>query len=278
MKSSVLALSLAAVIGVSSCSDKCGKTMSLDSDIAFTTITRSATYSLVGSANDFGSDKDIQFYDSVSIVMPVRISGVDITTLCDSIAAYAFDAAPGTPIMGAAAEWMSNRPGESGYKVKLATTIDDTSFGEAYVNGFVYTLTPSLLVYCVRSESLEPGAAHGMNSTRYINFVYDEASSVKGIITLKDLFTKDGLKELPSIIGDRASDLFSAIGPTGVDALPENDNFYINAMGEIVFSYQPYEIASYAQGNIEISFAPYELVDLFTDKGISFFGLEDLND
>lgn len=280
MKLNVLIIAMSALLvsGIASCTDRCTTEGQPEADLAFTTFQRSATYSLVGSAADFLSDKDVQFYDSVSIVMPLRIASADITALCDSICAYAFDAKAGTPVMGAAAEWMRTRPAESGYKVVPASAEEATALGEACVNGFVHTLTPSLLVYCVRSESLEPGAAHGMNSTRYINFDFSSESSLQGIITLKDLFSADGLKEMPRLIGDRASELFSAIGPTDVEGLPENGNFYINSLGEIVFSYQPYEIASYAQGNIEIAFEPYELVDLLSPKGIAYFGLEDLND
>lgn len=280
MKFNVLIIALSGILasGVASCSDCCTSDGQSGSDLVFTTFQRSATYSLVGSAADFLSTKDVQFYDSVSIVMPLRIASADISALCDSICSYAFDAKAGTTIMGAAATWMRTRPSESGYKVVPTTSDSSTTLGEACVNGFIHTLTPSLLVYCVRSESLEPGAAHGMNSTRYINFGYSSDSSLQGIITLDDLFTTEGLKELPRLIGDRASELFSAIGPTDVEGLPENGNFYINSLGEIVFSYQPYEIASYAQGNIEIAFEPYELVDLFSTNGIAYFCLEDLND
>lgn len=280
MKFNALIIALSSILasGFASCTDRCATDCQPGANIAFTTFQRSATYSLVGSAADFFSDKDVQFYDSVSIVMPLRIASADITALCDSICAYAFDAKAGTPVMEAAAMWMRTRPAEGGYKAVRTSTEDATALGEASVNGFVHILTPSRLVYCVHSESLEPGAAHGMNSTRYINFGYSQESSLQGIITLNDLFSAGGLKEMPRLIGDRASELFSAIGPTDVEGLPENGNFYINSLGEIVFSYQPYEIASYAQGNIEIAFEPYELVDLLSPKGIAYFGLEDLND
>ncbi len=274
-----LAIGAAMATALPSCTGQCAADDAAQArDIALATLQRSATYSLEGSAQDFLSDKDVQFYDSVSIVVPVSVGNADINALCDSIASYAFGAKPGTPLPGAAASWMRSRPAETGYRPVPASVEDATTSGEAIVNGFVHTLTPSLLVYCVRTESLDPGAAHGMNSTRYINFGYSYASTLQGVISLGDLFTDQGIAELPGLIGDRASELFSAIGPTDVEGLPENNNFYISATGEIVFSYQPYEIASYAQGNIEISFAPYELVDLLSTEGISYFGLEDLDD
>ena len=74
-----------------------------------------------GSAADFLCDKDVQFYDSVSIVMPLRVASADITALCDSICAYAFDSKPGTSVMAAAATWMRTRPSEGGYKAVSAS-------------------------------------------------------------------------------------------------------------------------------------------------------------
>lgn len=46
--------------------------------------------------------------------------------------------------------------------------------------------------------------------------------------------------------------------------------------GEIVFVYQPYEVASYAQGKIRVSFYPYELVDYMTPFAVNYFKLSDI--
>jgi hypothetical protein len=68
------------------------------------------------------------------------------------------------------------------------------------------------------------------------------------------------------------------IGATSVSELPADGNFYISSEGEIVFSYQPYEIASFAQGTINIPFYAYELIDYMSAEGIELFNLEDLED
>ena len=65
---------------------------------------------------------------------------------------------------------------------------------------------------------------------------------------------------------------------TTITDLPCDNNFYISSEGEIVFSYQPYEVASYAQGIIDIPFYPYELVSYMTPYAINFFGLTDLGE
>ena len=40
----------------------------------------------------------------------------------------------------------------------------------------------------------------------------------------------------------------ASIGSTDITEIPCGGNFYLTPDGEIVFSYQPYEVASYAQG------------------------------
>jgi hypothetical protein len=83
---------------------------------------------------------------------------------------------------------------------------------------------------------------------------------------------------LPERIAEQAEAMSDMIGPTTVGDLPADGNFYISSEGEIVFAYQPYEVASYAQGPINIPFYSYELIDYMTDEGIALFHLEDLED
>lgn len=117
-----------------------------------------------------------------------------------------------------------------------------------------------------------PRAAHGMTVKHYINYLTDSGK----IITLNDIFTPAGIADLPAIIAKRAADRVAILGPTEVDSLPANGNFYISPSREIVFSYQPYEVASFAQGFINIAFYPYELVSYMTPEAIKYFGLTDM--
>ena len=84
------------------------------------------------------------------------------------------------------------------------------------------------------------------------------------------------LKDLPALIARRAIEQEATFGPTKISSLPANDNFYISADGEIVFAYQPYEIASYAQGFINVPFFPYELAEHMTPAGLAIFGLDSI--
>lgn len=241
--------------------------------VSFSTLTGSKTYSLTSSAEAFGIDDDLQFVDSVSLLLPSYIGKNDIRPLQDSIFNAAFDttAIDYNALLKA---HFSNNIAQLGYEASLSDTPIDYTHAASFnvVKGFISGLTPQLLTYCVTIESMMPLAAHGMRTRAYINYNIDDAV----VLTLRDLFTPEGMTALPALIAKRASDQEHIIGPTDVDALPDNGNFYISQSGQIVFAYQPYEIASYAQGFIDIAFFPYELISYFTPFAIDMFGLNDI--
>jgi hypothetical protein len=112
-----------------------------------------------------------------------------------------------------------------------------------------------------------------MTDNQYISYIIPKAK----ILTITDLFTPEGIEALPKVIQQQADELSSAIGPTEIESLPAGNNFYISNDGQIIFAYQPYEVASYAQGEIQVPFYPYELVQYMTTYAINRFRLADLS-
>ncbi|MDE6158420.1 MAG: RsiV family protein [Muribaculaceae bacterium] len=55
-------------------------------------------------------------------------------------------------------------------------------------------------------------------------------------------------------------------GTTDINALPGDDNFYLTPDGNIIFAYQPYEVASYAQGEIQIPIPAYMISQYLTPE------------
>jgi hypothetical protein len=210
----------------------------------------------------------------VSLTLPLKLYDCDVATLRDSITSYALGV-KGKPIAHAINMWLKESADNQEFKAVPTTTNDNTDIAQGYdfITGYVAHLTTELLVYCVRTESYEPGAAHGITLRRYINFLLEGKGEV---ITLDRIFTPKGLAKLPARIAEQAEAMSDIIGVTAVSELPADGNFYISSEGEIVFSYQPYEIASFAQGTINIPFYAYELIDYMSDEGIALFNLEDL--
>lgn len=271
LSSTLLSLGLLAAVAVS-CTESAPRTATL----SFDTYTGSRTYTLQGSAKDFMQDSDVVYFDSVSLILPLKLGTARTSTLRDTITQYALGV-HGKPVARSIDTWLHLTAGLQGYKIVEDTRAADADVAQAFdiVSGFIVNLSSEMLVYCVRYETYHAGAAHGLTVRRYINYLLEGEGKV---LTMRGLFTPEGMKKLPERIAQQAQAISDQIGSTSVSALPADNNFYISSEGEIVFSYQPYEIGSYAQGTIDIPFYPYELVDYMTPEGIAVFHLEDLND
>lgn len=247
-----------------------------DKTISFAQMTASRGYILEGTAADFQADRDLTFLDSASLLVPTLVGNQDVRALQDSIFSLAFDST-GIDHKAIAMAYFDKVAADCGYKA-VESTSDSISIlacdGFNVVSGAVNSLTPDMLVYCVTCDSYAPRAAHGISTRRYVNYSIADGK----VITLSDIFTPRGLKELPEAIARRAGDLVSVFGPTEVTALPSGGNFYVSSAGEIVFVYQQYEVASFAQGIISIPFYPYELSTYMTAGGLHMFGLEQFAD
>ena len=240
--------------------------------IAFNRVEMQKSYRLDNSAADYERPEDISYGCQASILMPTALYGKPVEVLQDSILMTAFGTT-GPDHARVIADAMLREVKELQYEVS-DTVMPDSIVAEqpflsrydgfSSVEGDVETLTPRILSYAVTSSQYLPSAAHGMYGTRYINYDLEEGV----IVTLKDLFTTEGLAELPQIIRSTAQQMKEVIGPTEIESVPADDNFYLTAGGEIVFAYQPYEVASYAQGEVQIPIPAYLLSQSLTPTGL----------
>lgn len=266
-----LAFGAALLAGAASCSRS--NSASDDNKLAFEIVRVEQSCRLVGSDEDFDADgRDMSFGCLANLVLPTHLTGKDIAALHDSIISAGFDSVLvySPEALGAA---LRRQADACGYA--LADTVMPDSVcaatpqflnrfdGFYSIEGDVEALSPRILAYAVTYSTYLPGAAHGMYGTRYIN--YDLARGA--VITLSDIFTADGIRALPQIIAAAARNLRAAIGRTEIDALPAHGNFYITPDATVVFAYSPYEVASYAQGEIQIPIPAYLLAEYLTTEG-----------
>lgn len=241
--------------------------------IEFQSLHGEYTYRLKGSARDYMRDSDIVCFDSVTLVLPTAVYDLDISALRDSILSAAFDTI--LPPEQAMSHYFHKTAAEQGYPVdSIAEGPDEMTHADGLliVDGSVSYLSTSWLTYCVTTAVSMPGAAHGLTTNRYLNY----SMATGHLVTLHNLFTPRGLEALPGIIASQARRMASVLGPTSIDALPANDNFLITGEGTIIFTYQPYEVASYAQGEIRVPFYPYQLSDYMTPAALALFHLNDI--
>lgn len=98
------------------------------------------------------------------------------------------------------------------------------------------------------------GGAHGNYGTGFTNLDMKR----KKVLTLNDVITKKGIEKLPALLEkyfkiQRGVPQEKSLQDAGlfIDTIPVNENFMISP-GNIMFNYVPYEIASYADGEIKI--------------------------
>ena len=255
-----LAILVPAVLAL--CAASCNKPAESKHTIAFDTIEQEQSFRLVGSAADYGVDSDLVYSCEARMLMPSALCGDQTDTLRQVILKMAFDTLE-TSHTHLIEQAFHHAAAEVGYNPVDTVVPSGVYDGCFIVEGDVATLTPAILSYGVTVSNYQPYAAHGMYTTNFVN--YDFADS--RIFTLKDIFTQQGLDALPAMLKKTARDMRGFIGPTQLDSLPSGDNFYIDNRNNIVFVYQPYEIASYAQGLIEIPVPAYLVSDNFTDYG-----------
>ena len=241
-----------------------------DATVSFTLCEKSQCYKFKDSAADYDSGSDITYSCTASMLMPAVVYGKEPEALRDSIIRTAFDVSDSDFEAGAVAAFKSSID-EFGYtpeEIDMPVNPD----GMMSVYGSVASMNERVMSYLVKTDSYAPRAAHGMTVSRYVN--YDMKSD--SVVVLSDLFTPEGMKKLPGQLRMKAAELVPVVGLTEIEGLPSGNNFYISQSGDIVFVYQPYEIASFAQGTIEIPVEPYTVINLMTVRGKRLFGFEDL--
>lgn len=108
------------------------------------------------------------------------------------------------------------------------------------------------------------GGAHGNYGTGFTNLDLKR----KKVLALNDVITKKGIEKLPSLLEkyfkiQRGVPQEKTLQDAGlfIDTIPVNENFMISP-GNIMFNYVPYEIASYADGEIKITI-PYSEIESY---------------
>lgn len=241
-------------------------------EMRFSYFEAESSYRLDKSAQDYDVEQDLSFGCNAGMILPQVLRGQDATALRDSILSAAFGKCAGLPdtIITAHMRTMAESIGYAVADTILPDSViaNSPNFLSRYdgyysVSGDIEMMTGRILSYAVTSSGYIPHAAHGMYEISYVNYDIDSAR----VITLEKLFTPEGIEALPAIIRSTATDMARTIGKTDITALPAGGNFYLSSENDVVFAYQPYEVASYAQGEIQIPLPAYVISNYLTDYG-----------
>lgn len=109
------------------------------------------------------------------------------------------------------------------------------------------------------SNYLYLGGAHGSGSTNYLNI----DNTTRKILTLDDIVTKPNRAKLKELVWRAYLD-YNNQPDVSKTEFHLADNFYFSPQG-ISFVYQPYDIGSYAEGEITLSVPWYELENILNN-------------
>ena len=229
------------------------------SDIAFETKADSCAF----LSPDWYGDS-VYSIASYSMVWPSKVGDADLVALHDSLLAYAFDTI--TPDFSQAAGHFFRTGPIDGQNVTLQPTDMETArvaekCNELIAQGYVSLLTQRTLVMGIDTYGYFFGAAHGYGTSTYINYSLSE----RCIITADNLFEADKVEEVIETVKDIARERYAS-KEVNIDDINSINTFRITPK-QVVFVYQPYDIAPYYMGVIEIPVNIYDLYETLTPLG-----------
>ncbi|MDE7407557.1 MAG: RsiV family protein [Muribaculaceae bacterium] len=248
----------------------CGGTSATESNDTFRFNVR--TDSMAYLIPDFYGDS-VYALSVYSLIWPENTSGGDIEVLSDSLRKAAFGIV-GTDFDDAVGLYnrqiLTNMDGDSIFQhteVPAHVAVDAGMLNLSIVTSEVTLLTPRLLVIGVTNYASYYGSAHGMYSTTYVNYSIPEHR----VLTSANLFDNTKRSEILRNINSVAAVVMEP-GSLLVDSITTYSGFRLTD-SDVVFVYQPYEIASYSYDVVEIPVSIYNLYDAFTPLGRKALGL-----
>lgn len=252
-------------LAVASCGGTAGDT---SDDFRFNVRADSTAYLIP----DFYGDS-VYTLSVYSLIWPESVNGNDIDILSDSLLHAAFGVV-GLDFNDAVNQYhqqcLLNMDGDSVFNhtdVQVSVASKAEKLNLSMVTSEVTLLSPRLLVIGVTNYSSYYGSAHGMYGTNYVNYSIQE----KRMLTATNVFDETRAADILRNINEAAAMTLEP-GTLLVDSITTYANFRLTD-NDVVFVYQPYEIAPYSSGVVEIPVSLYNLYDAFTPLGRTALGL-----
>ncbi len=240
-------------------------TSASDSGIAFESRTDSCAYVTPDLYGD--TVYSIAYY---KMVWPVRIGNNDLSGLHDSLLTCTFDTIAAD--FSKAAEHFFRKGPVDGLELPLLPANMEQArkaekSNELVSNGYISLLTPELIVFGIDNYGYLYGAAHGYGTSDYINYSIADNS----ILTAANLFEPDKTGNVVATVRNAARELYPG-GEVNPDEITDISTFRISPR-QIIFVFQPYDIAPYSMGVVEIPVQTYDLYEAFSPLGHKVLGI-----
>lgn len=214
-----------------------------------------------------------------SVVWPEKIGEEDFEALRDSLLNLTFGGAETHSFDDATKQFMMASLNDIREAADSTFTYTKVPFTDAYnadrnnieiVNSTVSLLTPKVLVVQVNEYEYNYGAAHGMQTERFLN--YSIAS--RQLMTPENTFKEGSASSILDLINSEAKTIYTGEAALFAEPIASFDNFQITE-DDIVFVYQPYDVAPYSTGIVRVPVSQYDLYRFLTPMAVETLGLAD---
>lgn len=218
---------------------------------------------------DFQGDS-LYFAAKYSVVWPEKIGREDFEVLRDTLLQLTFGHCRATTFDEASRIFMTSgikayeQEGDSSIvhvRVPFTTAYDAINNNVRLVGSDVTLLTPKVLVVQVNTYDYAYGSAHGMNMTRYLNYSLVDHC----LLTAENIFKPGSSTAILDLINASAKEHYPDEGTLFPQPISGLGSIQITE-DDIVFVYQPYEVAPYSTGVVNIPVSKYDLYRFMTPE------------
>lgn len=219
-------------------------------------------------------DDSTKVYSTVKIAIewPEKMGDHELKTLKDSLISAIFDTT-GISINQAMLASAANPEGADLFKVKPVDSIPSAEPVMLYTRNkiaSVITFSPDFIVYQVMTTTYD-GGAHGITESRFLNYDFEKNE----VLNFDNTFEPDSSEILLQAIKDNLMTQYNVSSLKGLDELGifsdqiyVTKNFYLQGYN-VVFHYNPYDIAAYSKGSIDVRVPFYQISGCLKDDVIS---------
>lgn len=207
----------------------------------------------------------LKIYSGVKIVVewPEKLGNANIKVLQDSLLSSIFDT-PEPTIDKSMIKSAETPEGSEYFTVKPIDTIP-TELCMIYSRDVLVStvaFNSNFISYQITTYSYT-GGAHGMTEAHYVNYDLNTAT----VISLQNAFLPNTESYVLQAIKDNLMTQYDVTSMEGLqqrgfftDQIFLTPNFYLEG-SEMVFHYNPYDIAPYAEGSVEVRVPYYQIKD-----------------
>ena len=216
-------------------------------------------------------DDSTEVYSTVRIAIewPEKMSDYDLKTLQDSLLASIFDK-PAATVNESMIASAAKPEGSDMFKMKPVDSIPSSVPAMVYSRDMissVITFSPKFISYQIMTATYN-GGAHGMTESHYVNYDF----STGKVLTYDSAFKPDSEAQLLQAIKDNLMTRYNVssmkeLDQRGIftDQIYVSKNFYLQGY-DVVFHYNPYDIAPYSEGSIDIRVPYFQIADCITPE------------